>query len=124
MADAFLLNGIWSCLEIDFTGLELADELETVDGFRLIRADDAEADGFQVLRFEAACTGFSTSFFDLRRKGLFEKKPDLFFCRDFSGEVGAIPGNSTPLIGADFVGEFFPDIGSALVKLLGLEYSL
>ena len=75
--------------------------------------------GFHVLSF---WTSGSFSFFDLRRNGLFEKKPDRFFCTDFSGEV--MPGKPTPLIGTCFVGEFLPDIGSALVNELGFEYSL
>lgn len=62
------------------------------------------------------------SLFDFRRKGLFEKKPERFFCTDFSGE--SMPGSSTPPTGACLVGEFLPDVGSALVKELVLEYSL
>ena len=74
------------------------------------------APGFQVLRFGfVVCAWCSVSRFDLRRKGLFEKKPERFFWTDFSGEE-AMPGRPTPLVGGmPFVGELFPDIGSALV---------
>jgi hypothetical protein len=53
-----------------------------------------------------------------------EKNPDRFFWTDFSGDED-MPGSSTPPAGGmPFVGEFFPDIGSALVYDEGREYSL
>jgi hypothetical protein len=65
---------------------------------------------------------FEGSFFDFLRNGLLEKNPDCFFSTDLVGDV--IPGRGIPLMGGPLLGEFLPDIGSALVKELGFEYSL
>lgn len=71
-------------------------------------------------------TGFSGSFLDFLLNGLFAlkgllaKKPDRLLARLFSGDE-SIPGIGTPLTGGCFVGDDFPDIGSALVKEEGFE---
>jgi hypothetical protein len=106
------------CLVGDLVGLECA--LDTV-GLRLILPPAAELED-HVLPFGGLVTGLSSSFLDFRRNGLLEKKPDRFFCTDFSGEP--IPGSSTPFIGPILVGEGAADIGSALVNELGTEYWL
>jgi hypothetical protein len=114
------LKGFWTCRVGDFVGLD--EVLETV-GLRLILPLVAVG-AFHVFLFGGLIGDSSSTrpFLDLRRNGLFEKKPDRFFCTLLSGE--AIPGNSIPLIGAIFVGELAPDMGSALVNELGAEYSL
>jgi hypothetical protein len=108
---ALRLKRFWRVGEdlVEFACCEL---LLTLLGVRLILDEEA---AFHVFRLEVGvCTWKSFSFFDFRRNGLLEKNPDRFFCIDLSGE-DAIPGIWTPLTGSPLVGEFFPDMGSALV---------
>jgi hypothetical protein len=100
----------------DLVGLEL---VELTLGVEALFTYDPDCEA-HVLRFERSVEGvwaaWSCSFFDLRRNGELEKNPDRFFWTAFTGEALLIPAIFTPLTGGmPFVGEFFPETGSALV---------